>query len=393
LTTPVADANLPFLLLVSTTRTLRLVLPVLVFLAWTPVAHAWSWPVRGPVLQPFLYDEAHPYAAGQHRGIDIGAASAGESVVAPAAGTVSFAGTVPASGTSVTIETSDGHSVTLTHLGSIRVSKGAAVAEGDAVGAVGPSGTPEVDGPYVHLGIRLTADQNGYLDPLSLLPATMTQSPPAENDPTASQPSTGAGATAAAPAPPAAPAAQPAPAPAASASSPPASVSPQPSTRGKTIQRRPHVLHRARGLVQEPRAETRPQRSLRRPARHPAARTASRAHHRVGRPDQHLTEPTSSPGLPVVEAAVPREPTDLPAGHDVRPSVHRAPTPRAQPHGRASGALLPLFCNGAAALIAVGAALAAARRRRRYVYRSSLAGAQILRLPQEAVDPPRRKAA
>ena len=88
--------------------------------------------MQGPVLQPFSYDEAHPYAAGQHRGVDIGADAAGEPVVAPAAGTVSFAGTVPTNGKSVTIETADGYSVTLTHLGSIAVAKGATVAEQDA---------------------------------------------------------------------------------------------------------------------------------------------------------------------------------------------------------------------------------------------------------------------
>ena len=126
--------------------------------------------MQGPVVQPFSYDEAHPYAAGQHRGVDIGADAAGESVVAPAAGTVSFAGTVAANGKSVTIETADGYSVTLTHLGSIAVAKGATVAEQDVVGTVGPSGTPEVDGPYVHLGIRVTADPDGYVDPLGLLP-------------------------------------------------------------------------------------------------------------------------------------------------------------------------------------------------------------------------------
>ena len=103
----------------------RLALVALVFLAWAPAAHAWSWPLQGPVLQPFAYDAAHPYAAGQHRGIDIGADAAGARVVAPAAGTVSFAGSVPTSGESVTIETPDGYSVTLTHLGSIAVSKGA----------------------------------------------------------------------------------------------------------------------------------------------------------------------------------------------------------------------------------------------------------------------------
>ena len=126
--------------------------------------------MQGPVVQPFSYDEAHPYSAGQHRGVDIGADAAGESVVAPAAGTVSFAGTVAANGKSVTIETADGYSVTLTHLGSISVAKGATVAEQGVVGTVGPSGTPEVDGPYVHLGIRVTADPNGYVDPLGLLP-------------------------------------------------------------------------------------------------------------------------------------------------------------------------------------------------------------------------------
>ena len=75
-------ASLLVLLLTLTTILRRLALPMLLFLAWTPVAHAWSWPVQGPVLQGFAYDEAHPYASGQHRGIDIGADAAGESVVA-----------------------------------------------------------------------------------------------------------------------------------------------------------------------------------------------------------------------------------------------------------------------------------------------------------------------
>src|ERR1043166_5913329 len=155
-----------------------------VFLAWTPAAYAWSRPVQGPVLQPFVYDEAHPYAAGQHRGIDLGADAAGETVVAPAAGTVSFAGTVPTSGRSLTIETADGYSVTLTHLGSTAVAKGAEGAEGDGGGTIGPSGTPEVEGPYVHLGIRITTDPNGYIDPLSLLP-TVADTGPSDDGSTA----------------------------------------------------------------------------------------------------------------------------------------------------------------------------------------------------------------
>src|ERR1051325_11694989 len=102
-------------------------------LHFAPVAGAWTWPADGPVPQPFAFDPAHPYAAGQHRGIDVGG-DAGTAVRAPGAGRVSFAGSVPDSGKSVTVETPDGWSVTLTHLGSIDVGEGAAVAEGDRVG-------------------------------------------------------------------------------------------------------------------------------------------------------------------------------------------------------------------------------------------------------------------
>ncbi len=162
---------------------LKLTTVAVVFLVWVPVASAWSWPVQGKVLQPFSYDEAHPYDAGQHRGIDIGAAATGDPVVAPESGTVSFAGFVPTSGESLTIETAAGYSVTLTHLGSIRVAAGAAVSEGDAVATVGPSGTPEQSVPYVHLGVRLTNDPLGYLDPLGLLPVPASPPPTAAPTP------------------------------------------------------------------------------------------------------------------------------------------------------------------------------------------------------------------
>src|SRR6266851_5456889 len=120
----------------------QLLAAVLAALLFAPAGEAWTWPAAGAVLQPFLFDPAHPYAAGQHRGLDVGG-EPGAAVVAPAAGTVTFAGTVPSSGKSVTITTADGYAVTLTHLGSISVSEGAMVAEGDGVGTVGPSGEPE----------------------------------------------------------------------------------------------------------------------------------------------------------------------------------------------------------------------------------------------------------
>ncbi len=158
-------------------RRIGVLLPVLLaFQAGVPPALAWTWPVGGPVLQYFKLGD-DPYAGGQHRGIDI-SAPAGAAVVAPAAGAVSFAGTVPGGGRTVTIETADGYSVTLVHLGTVAVGRGAAVAEGETVGTIGPSGTVEVAEPYVHLGIRLTADENGYVDPLGLLPLRAEQPAP-----------------------------------------------------------------------------------------------------------------------------------------------------------------------------------------------------------------------
>jgi hypothetical protein len=132
-----------------------------------------------------------PYAAGLHRGVDIGAAP-GTSVRAPRAGLVRFAGTVPGNGRTLTIETADGYSVTLLHLGSFSVARGATVAEGDAVAVVGPSGGIEHELPSVHLGVRVTADPQGYIDPLPLLPVAAPivpeasePEPPADPEPSA----------------------------------------------------------------------------------------------------------------------------------------------------------------------------------------------------------------
>jgi peptidase M23-like protein len=172
-------------------------LPVLIALqVGVQPALAWTWPVDGPVLRPFVLGD-DPYAAGQHRGIDV-AGPGGASVRAPIGGQVSFAGTVPIGGRTITIRTDDGYSVTLVHLGSTAVGRGAPVAEGEIVGTVGPSGDAEVGEPYVHLGVRLTSDPNGYLDPLRFLPARpvsadLENTPTPEDEPTpvAEQPKAG----------------------------------------------------------------------------------------------------------------------------------------------------------------------------------------------------------
>jgi hypothetical protein len=153
-------------------------LPVLIaFQAGAPPALAWTWPADGPVLRPFVFGD-DPYAGGQHRGVDI-AGRAGAPVLSPAAGVVSFAGTVPGGGRSVTVQTADGYSVTLLHLGSFEVVRDALVAEGAALGTIGASGVSEHAEPYVHLGIRVSSDAHGYVDPLTLLPKERVQAPPA----------------------------------------------------------------------------------------------------------------------------------------------------------------------------------------------------------------------
>jgi hypothetical protein len=334
------------LLILTTIR--RLAVLLFVFLAWAPAAYAWSRPVQGPVLQPFAYDEAHPYASGQHRGVDLGADS-GETVVAPAAGTVSFAGTVPTNGKSVTIETADGYSVTLTHLGAIGVVKGAAVGEQDAIGTVGPSGTPEVDGPYVHLGIRVTTDPNGYVDPLGLLPPDM-ESSATESDSSVSQPSSSS----------AAPASKPAPA------------APRKrrvtTSRGSRPAARSHVRTHPQERVQEPRSTPGTSRSSHRPA------VRDRASEQTGSSRRRRR--------PVVEPVAPR-PIGLDAGHELRP-----PVPIMRPRLRPSSPMPELVCNGAAAVFALALVLAASRRRRRSSA-SSTTGAEVLQLPRPAAAQPR----
>lgn len=341
------------MLLVLKTLARRIALPVVLFLVWTPVASAWSWPLQGPVVRPFSYDEAQPYAADQHRGIDIGARATGETVEAPAAGTITFAGAVPTNGQSVTIGTADGYSITLTHLGSIAVSKGDSVAERDPVGTIGPSGTPELAGPYVHLGIRVTADPNGYVDPLGLLPS-VAPSDGSDSDSTASQPSS-SGATSTTPA------VEP---------TPPVQQAGPAVAAGGGSARAPHareVRVRDDKRVQEPREDAQ--------AARPAQSLPSQAVTQYRR-----SRPSSSSRRPVVETAPPVAPARLGAGHEPRPGIEVAETER--PPRQASSTPLALAVNGTAALVALGAALAAGRRRRRRVGTSPIATAQVLRLPE-----------
>jgi murein DD-endopeptidase MepM/ murein hydrolase activator NlpD len=124
-------------------------------------APAWTWPVVGPVVQPFDPPE-DPFGSG-HRGIDI-AVPVGTSIAAPAAGTVTFAG--PVGGRLfLTIDHGGGLESTSSWLSALLVRKGDVVARGQPVALTG-WGHPDAAIPHLHFGVKL---DDAYVDPLALL--------------------------------------------------------------------------------------------------------------------------------------------------------------------------------------------------------------------------------
>ncbi len=132
------------------------------------LAAGWTWPVRGPVITPYRNGD-DPYAAGQHRGIDVGA-PVGSRVVAAVGGTVTFVGVVGSSGLTVSERTADGRfDLSYLHLSAASVHRGEPVSEGAAVGAVGTSGRRSVEAPHLHFGVRDAGSRTAYRDPLDFL--------------------------------------------------------------------------------------------------------------------------------------------------------------------------------------------------------------------------------
>ena len=118
----------------------------------------WRWPVRGPhpIIRPFIAP-ATDFGPG-HRGIDVAATN---EVLAPAAGTVHFAGTVV-----------DRPVISLDHGGGIFSSFepvsttlriGDSVTRGQVIGRIRPGHCSE---PCLHLGVRVNG---GYVSPLLFL--------------------------------------------------------------------------------------------------------------------------------------------------------------------------------------------------------------------------------
>ena len=77
-------------------------LALLTLFVLAPPASAWTWPLHGDVLRPYSLGP-DPYAAGQHRGVDVGGA-AGEPSVRPPPEPSRSPGVVPGSGRTVTIQ-------------------------------------------------------------------------------------------------------------------------------------------------------------------------------------------------------------------------------------------------------------------------------------------------
>src|SRR5687767_13516061 len=112
---------------------LHLATSLFALLLLVPTAWAeWVWPTRGEVITPYR-NGTDPYAAGQHRGIDVAAAT-GTPVVAAAGGEVRFAGTAGSSGLAVSVRTADGrYDTSYLHLSSTSVRGGDQVAAGESI--------------------------------------------------------------------------------------------------------------------------------------------------------------------------------------------------------------------------------------------------------------------
>lgn len=121
----------------------------------------WAWPVVGPVIRDFD-PPSDPYGTG-HRGIDI-AAAVGTPILAPEAGTVSFAGKVGGE-LFITLDHGGGLQSTYSWISATFVRKGDIVARGSRIGLTG-QGHPGSVVPHLHFGVKL---DGAYVDPMDYL--------------------------------------------------------------------------------------------------------------------------------------------------------------------------------------------------------------------------------
>jgi murein DD-endopeptidase MepM/ murein hydrolase activator NlpD len=121
----------------------------------------WRWPVEGPVIREFDPPDS-PYGSG-HRGIDI-AAPVGTAIVAPADGTIVFAGPVGGA-LFLTIDHGGGVESTFSWLSALAVRPGDLVTAGQVIAVTG-WGHPAEPVPHLHFGVKV---DDVYVDPLAYL--------------------------------------------------------------------------------------------------------------------------------------------------------------------------------------------------------------------------------
>jgi hypothetical protein len=111
------------------------------------------WPVRGPLNSRFGMRPS-PWTGDQefHRGLDI-SASRGTAVLAPATGSVYFAGNGGEYGTTVILDHGHGLRSLYGHLQEIRVQQGQSVERGQVIALTGNTG--RTSGPHLHYEIQL----------------------------------------------------------------------------------------------------------------------------------------------------------------------------------------------------------------------------------------------
>src|SRR4051812_43186604 len=143
---------------------LTILLALAIPLARPPAAAAWSAPVPGAVTRAFSVGR-DPFAAAQHRGIDL-AAPPGSPVRAVCGGRVVVAGRVGSNGGVATVACGPWR-VTVLPLRRLLVGIGARVRAGRPLGTAaavaGHAG--------LHLGVRRAGIRSGYVDPLRFLRA------------------------------------------------------------------------------------------------------------------------------------------------------------------------------------------------------------------------------
>lgn len=133
---------------------------------WSPL----GYPLAAPALQidpwGWRYSESRG-AWRMHTGVDFAAAS-GTPVLAARSGTVVLAESLSGYGLSVILDHGEGLQTLYAHLQQIDVTVGSKLHEGEALGAVGMTGS--ATGPHLHFELRLQGDQPLALDPTPHLP-------------------------------------------------------------------------------------------------------------------------------------------------------------------------------------------------------------------------------